>query len=75
MGLVGGIVGATVGMAAAFGVGRAAEGFLGEGLFPIMISWPLLIGAVAFSFVVGIISGILPAYQASKLNIVDALRK
>jgi putative ABC transport system permease protein len=75
LGLVGGVVGASIGMFAAFGVGSAAEGFLGEGLFPIVISWPLVIGAVAFSFVVGIISGILPAYQASKLNIVDALRK
>jgi ABC-type antimicrobial peptide transport system permease subunit len=30
--------------------------------------------AVSFSFFVGVASGILPAMQASKLNVVDALR-
>ena len=33
-----------------------------------------LVGALAFSFVIGSASGLLPALQASKLKPVDALR-
>ena len=34
----------------------------------------ILIFGLLFAFVVGVLSGILPAYQASKLRPVDALR-
>jgi len=39
-------------------------------IFP---TWLIILG-LAFSFVVGVIFGIIPAYQASRLNVVDALR-
>jgi putative ABC transport system permease protein len=74
LGLVGGVAGATAGLVGAISVSKVAAQFLGENLFIISISWPLLIGAISFSFFVGIVSGILPAFQASKLKIVDALR-
>ena len=34
----------------------------------------LLIGVLLFAFFIGIISGLTPSYQASKLKPVDALR-
>jgi len=74
LGLGGGIVGAIVGLGGAMLISQIAGQYLGEGLFTITISYPLLLGAVAFSFFVGILSGIFPALQASKLNVVDALR-
>lgn len=74
LGLIGGIAGAIMGFGGAKLVSNVANQLLGEGLFPITFSFPLLIGAVSFSFFVGILSGIIPAIQASKLNVVDALR-
>jgi len=38
------------------------------------ISIPLILGALAFSFLVGTISGFLPAMRASRMKPVDALR-
>ncbi len=75
LGLVGGIVGASIGLLLAFGASQAANVALGETIFTIQPSYPLLFGSIAFSFFIGIFSGIIPAYQASKLNTVDALRK
>ena len=75
LGLVGGIIGALFGLSfaflAAFGVASAFPGIN----FGVEISYSLLFGAIGFSFVVGTISGILPAIQASQLKPVDALRK
>ena len=73
LGLVGGIVGALLGLGAALFVSGAATSALGVP-FEVVISYPLIFGAIAFSFLVGMISGVLPAMQASKLNVVDALR-
>jgi putative ABC transport system permease protein len=36
--------------------------------------WYLIVGALAFSFGVGAISGFMPARRASRLKPVDALR-
>src|SRR3989344_562406 len=75
LGLVGGIVGALIGLGGAIVISSIVNQALGGSLFLVTISYPLLIGAVAFAFIVGVVSGILPAIQASKLNVVDALRK
>jgi len=75
LGLVGGVVGALTGIGAAIGVSSIANQFLGSNLFIVTVSYTLLIEAFAFSFFIGIISGTLPAIQASRLNVVDALRK
>ena len=75
LGFVGGIVGAIIGLISAIGLSTLANNSLGGELFTVSISYPLLLGAIGFSFFVGIISGILPALQASKLNIIDALRQ
>jgi len=38
------------------------------------VSPQLVIGALFFSVLIGMIAGAIPAYRASKLNPVDALR-
>ena len=75
LGLVGGIVGALIGLGAAIAVSSIASNALGVDLFKVTINYYLLIGSVVFAFVIGIISGVLPAYQASKLNVVEAIRR
>lgn len=74
LGLVGGIVGALLGLGAALFVSEAATSALGVP-FEVMISYPLIFGAIGFSFFVGILSGVMPAMQASKLNVVEAIRR
>ncbi len=75
LGTVGGLVGITVGVLLAKGmefVGRIA---LKSSLLRADIQIWVLVGALIFSFVVGTVSGILPAMQASKMNPVDALKE
>jgi putative ABC transport system permease protein len=80
MGLVGGVIGILLGVAISFALSlisftAPAGGFAGETInIPISITPPLLIFALAFSIVVGSVSGILPARRASKLQPVEALR-
>lgn len=75
LGLVGGLVGAAIGLGLAIGASKAANVALGGSIFQVSPSIPLLLGAVGFAFVIGVLSGIVPAYQASKLSPVEALRK
>jgi putative ABC transport system permease protein len=75
LGLAGGIVGALIGLGMAFGVSKIAEGAFGSNILAVTVSWPLLIGAVVFSLFIGIISGLLPSIQASRLRPVEALRE
>jgi len=75
LGLVGGIIGAILGLALAFGVSSAASSALGGLSLEVQFSLPLILIAIGFSLVIGILSGIIPAYQASRLNPVEALRK
>jgi len=75
LGLVGGVIGAAMGVALSFGVAAIANAAMGSELFRVTFSLPLVLGAFTFSFLIGIISGVFPALQASKLNPVDALRK
>jgi len=74
LGLVGGIIGAVLGLSLAFLGAQFANQALGQSLFTVSVSYPLVLGAILFSFAVGTISGVLPAIQASKTNVVDALR-
>ena len=64
---IGGVVGVIVGVALAFIVSKISQ-------VPIFISGYIIVAAVVFSFVVGLFFGAVPAYQASKLNPIEALR-
>ena len=73
MGLGGGLMGVGLGTLFAFSFGMIASQ-LGFSLLLIKIDIKLLIFALAFSFLVGVISGIMPAVRAFKFKPVDALR-
>jgi putative ABC transport system permease protein len=51
-----------------------ANAAFGPGTIYATFPWYLIVGALAFSFVVGTVSGALPARRASRLKPVDALR-
>ncbi len=74
LGLVGGVVGVLLGM----GIGKTIEYIAINQLNTnlLQVSFPLWLigGCLAFSFVVGAVSGVFPARQASNTNVVDALR-
>ncbi|MBU4201830.1 MAG: ABC transporter permease [Candidatus Altiarchaeales archaeon] len=74
IGTVGGVIGCVIGAGLAKVVEVVAAAQLGTGLVQAQITPELCIGAVAFSLIVGCISGVLPARQASQLKPVDALR-
>jgi ABC-type antimicrobial peptide transport system permease subunit len=65
--LAGGIAGILVGR----GVSLAVTALLG---WPTLPSLPAIIAAVAVSFSVGIIFGFYPAWKASRLDPIEALR-
>ncbi|PIN77102.1 ABC transporter permease [Candidatus Woesearchaeota archaeon CG10_big_fil_rev_8_21_14_0_10_34_12] len=73
-----GLVGGAIGVAIGFGLGKSTEYiagvYLGSSLLRAVFPWYLILGALMFSFVIGSLSGALPAIQASKLKPVDALR-
>lgn len=74
LGLVGGAIGILIGI----GIGKIIEYIaaiqLGSSFIRAVFGVPLILGALAFSFLVGAISGVLPAMQAAKLKPADALR-
>jgi putative ABC transport system permease protein len=73
MGAIGGAIGVALGwaIASAGGAIAAASGFGSlQPVFPL----PLILGCVVFAFLVGAVSGILPARQAAQLKPIDALR-
>jgi len=75
LGLVGGLVGAAIGLTLAITAASAANSALGNQIFTVSPSYPLLLGSIAFSLIIGVVSGLVPAYQASRLNPVEALRQ
>ncbi|MDO8740561.1 MAG: ABC transporter permease [Candidatus Woesearchaeota archaeon] len=72
--LAGGAIGIVIGISIAKAVEFAVQGY-GITLFRADISPLLIISALAFSFLIGSVSGSLPARQAALLSPVDALRK
>ena len=73
LGLVAGIIGIVIG----FGVTNIVEAFLksnGWGFLSPHYSWTLFVGCILFAAFTGAISGIVPAWKASKIRTVNALR-
>jgi putative ABC transport system permease protein len=75
LGLIGGIIGAGLGIALAFGVSGIANTAIGGNFLSVSLSYPLIFGAILFAFVIGLFSGLTPAIQASKLKPVEAFRR
>ncbi len=75
LGLVGGVVGALMGLAMAFSVSGIANQAFGSNILDVTISYPLLFASISFALLIGLASGILPALQASKLKPVEAFRR
>ena len=65
--LLGGSVGIALGTGGAYIVSYFAK-------WPPLVSFPVVLGGVLFSMVIGIIFGILPANKAAKMDPIEALR-
>ena len=71
MGLIGGLAGLALGWLIASGLNVAGQAS-GNQVF--LITNRLALGSVAFALVLGVVSGLYPAYHAASLNPVVALR-
>ncbi|MAH06772.1 ABC transporter permease [Candidatus Pacearchaeota archaeon] len=74
LGLVGGLIGVGIGILIAKGIEYVITVYVGANLLRASMNIWLIVGSLAFGFIVGLISGFLPSWQASKLKPVDALR-
>jgi putative ABC transport system permease protein len=74
IGLIGGSIGCLVGAALSKAVEYVAVTQLDSTLIQASLTPQLILGALSFSFIVGVLSGFLPAKQAAELNPVEALR-
>jgi putative ABC transport system permease protein len=74
LGLVGGAIGIGIGFSIGKIVEYAAGVYLGTTLLRAVFPIELILGSLAFSFFIGMLSGVLPAFQASRLKPVEALR-
>ncbi|MCK5321004.1 ABC transporter permease [Candidatus Pacearchaeota archaeon] len=72
-----GFVAGTIGVLVGWGITNLAAGILddlGYGFLSPHYSWHLFVGLILFATFTGAISGMIPAWRASKINAVDALR-
>ena len=64
---IGGVLGVIVGVVLAYVISRVSG-------VPILLSPYIMVGAVVFSFLIGMTFGLAPAMKAAKLNPIEALR-
>ncbi|VVB82043.1 MacB-like periplasmic core domain protein [uncultured archaeon] len=74
LGLIGGVIGVVLGFLVSKGVEFIAVTQLDTTLLKAAIPSYLIVGCLGFAFIIGAVSGTLPAFKASKLRPVDALR-
>lgn len=80
IGLLGGTLGIVLGYASAHAISAVgipmppppgmAHGYLGQ----ILVAWPLVLDSLLLAIITTLLASIFPAWKASSLNIVDALR-
>jgi len=76
LGLLSGLLGLTVSyLLVELFVGRWLEENVGDLVPYFRVSAPLLVGTLLLSTALGVVAGLLPAYRASKLSVIDALRQ
>jgi putative ABC transport system permease protein len=74
-GVVGGVIGITVGILISVLITAIGPQMIGQGgAMTTVIPPSLIIFAIAFSIIMGVFSGVMPARNAAKMNPVDALR-
>ncbi len=73
IGLLGGVLGIALGSLVSYGVSLAATSYTSIPIKTIVAPY-LVVGALAFSMVVGVISGAYPARRAARMDPVEALR-
>ncbi len=73
LGFVAGVVGVLIGWVLSYFAGELLSN-LGWGFLSPHYSISLFVGCILFATITGAISGAIPAYKASKINPVDALR-
>ncbi len=74
IGLVGGAIGCAIGIAISKSIEYASSTQLGVDYLKASTAPELIFGALMFSFLVGMLSGTLPAMRAARLKPTDALR-
>ncbi len=74
IGLIGGAIGIVIGIGLSKIIEFIGRVMLNTILLKAYFPWYLILGALAFAFVVGTLSGLLPARQASKQSPVESLR-
>ena len=74
LGLIGGGIGVLFGALIAKSIEFVADQFLGFGILQVSLPLYLIVGSLAFSFLIGAVSGLWPAWKGSKVKPVVALR-
>jgi len=74
LGLVGGGIGVALGYLISLVINAVAARYLGEGVLTTTVTPELVLFALTFSLVIGVVAGLYPAYRALRLNPVEALR-
>jgi len=64
------MIGGVIGVLLSFGVAA----LINEYVLPASISMPIVLVALFISILTGVVSGLIPAFRASRLNPIDALR-
>ena len=74
LGLLGGSIGVLLGYGFSTAIEYIAANQLGASILQTATPAWLILGCLAFSLIIGSISGIIPSYQATKISAVEALR-
>ncbi|MCA9192357.1 MAG: ABC transporter permease [Planctomycetales bacterium] len=72
--MIGGLIGILIGVGGSVGLTMLINAISSGRPWPIIVSFPAAIGALLFSAMVGIGFGFYPAWRASRLDPIDALR-
>ncbi|RLG15550.1 MAG: ABC transporter permease [Candidatus Nanohalarchaeota archaeon] len=74
IGMTGGAIGCAIGISISKSIEYLSSAQLGVNYLKASVAPELIIGALSFSFLVGMLSGTLPAMRAARLKPTDALR-
>ncbi|MEE9594280.1 MAG: ABC transporter permease [Candidatus Hydrothermarchaeales archaeon] len=74
IGIIGGVIGVLFGYVISKLINIVAARVLGPGLLSTTVTPQMVVLALSFSLIVGVLSGIYPAYKAVQLDPVEALR-